>query len=192
MKKMMENKDNSIFGKDIHYLFSDYSKIDEEFVKQFDCGNEYINNYFERDALDDTKGVTRLIWKINSDKIKTDIIAMYTLSASAMFYELDKRRYLIPAIEIKMFAVSNKYQKLPYSKDNEDGVFSDWLMCYVIRRIRDITENYCGADKIILFSVPNAVSFYERNLFEKIEYKGIDLLKILDGCTAMIFDLNEK
>lgn len=194
----MSNDNGIVYGENIELTFQKFTCEDLDRVNIFDCGNDFINKYFQREALDDTKGVTRIAWKVNSsykdgdiiDKNNSEIIAMYTLSASAMFYEIDSAKYLIPAIEIKMFAVNKKYQNMPFSSDKEDGVFADWLLSWVIKRIREITDDYCGANKIILLSTPKAFKFYDRNLFEKIEYKDIKLLEILKGCIPMIFDLD--
>ena len=69
-----------------------------------------------------------------------------------------------------MFAIDENYQHMQYSEDIEDGSFSDILFSDVIGFIYDFTENYCGADKIILYSVPDAKSFYIRNgtTFQKV------------------------
>ena len=54
------------------------------------------------------------------------------------------------------------------------------------------TDTYCGANKIILYSVPDAVKFYERSGFKPFEnYMLQSNERYLEGCIPMYFDLNE-
>ena len=183
------------YGKDIIFNFYNRSEEDLGYLKKFDCGNSEINKYFNNEAISDTKSVTKVIWRKDekSDKLnkeENDIIGLYSVSASAMFYDdYDDKKYIIPAIEIKFFAINQEYQDMPFSEDYEEGVFSDYLFASIINNIRGITENECGAEKIVLYSVPDAVEFYKRNGFEEIEYKDTDLLTFLNGTKAMVLDL---
>lgn len=187
----------SVLGKDIYYNIYNLEKEDLKYVRKFKCGNKQIDKFFRDDALNDTRTVTKVVWRRNEnddidtklDKDNSDIIAMYSLSCSGMFHDINDKKYLIPAIEIRYFAMNEKYQNLSYSDDTEEGVFSDYILLKIIAQIREITEAELGADKIILFSVPDATRFYERNLFERIEYKNIDLLRYLKGSVPMVFNL---
>lgn len=187
----------SILGKDIYFSIHNLEKEDLKYVKKFKCGNEEIDKFFHENAINDTKVITKVVWRINEDEDKdvkinksnSDIIAMYSLSCSGMFEEINKEKYLIPAIEIKHFAMDIKYQDLSYSNDVEDGVFADYILSQVVSQIRKITETEVGADKIMLFSVPNAAEFYGRNFFEEIIYKDINILRYLRGCIPMVLDL---
>ena len=64
-----------------------------------------------------------------------------------------------------MFAIDERYQHLPYSAEKEDGTFSDYIFRFVISKIYEFTEEICGADKVILYAVPKAKNFYEKNGF---------------------------
>lgn len=156
-----------------------------EKINHFDSGNESIDKYLREEALSDTKATTKLF--INKEN--EDIIGMYSLACSIMCYEIDGKTYPMPSVEIKHFAIDKKYQDMSFSNEEDDGVFSDSILNKIINEIRTLTENDIGADKITLFSVPDAVDFYKRNLFDTIDYKELDVLRYLQGCTPMCFDL---
>lgn len=89
-----------------------------------------------------------------------------------------------------MFAIDEKYQHMNYSENIEDGNFSDMLFSEVIGNIYNFTDNYCGADKVILYSVPDAESFYTRNGFKRFERFMLQSTSIfVDGCIPMYLSL---
>lgn len=101
-----------------------------------------------------------------------------------------KHKYFSPAIELKMFAIDNKYKKMQYSKDDDEYLLSDNLLCSVIKEIIGITENICGASNIILYSVPYTIEFYKRNGFEPFrEYMISSDDMYLNGCLPMLLKL---
>ena len=67
---------------------------------------------------------------------------------------------------------------------------SDAFLCLLIQEIRRIAEAYIGATHIILYSVPDAIHFYERNLFGDFErYMKPEQYHYLDGCKPMYMAL---
>lgn len=162
------------------------TKNEINLVKDFDCGNEVINEYLKSKSHCDPQTVTYIV--IDNDN--GSVICYYSLSCSGFVIESNHKFTIYPAVEIKMFAIDENYQHMPYSEDIEDGSFSDILFSDVIGFIYDFTENYCGADKIILYSVPDAKSFYIRNGFtEFMEYMLKSESWFLDGCVPMYLDL---
>ena len=76
------------------------------------------------------------------------------------------------------------------SEDADEGNLSDMLFSDIISYIYDFTDNQCGADKIILYSVPNAKNFYQRNGFcEFQEFMKPSTSWFTDGCIPMYMDL---
>ena len=68
--------------------------------------------------------------------------------------------------------------------------WSDYCWNYLLARINEITEQYCGAEHVVLYSVPEAVSFYKRNYFQSFT----DLMEMpsnsfVDGCVPMFLNL---
>ena len=161
---------------------------EKESVQSFNCGNEVINDYLKNKACDDTQAVTFIVKDMDS----SEVICYYSLSCSGLILEHGHANKITvyPAVEIKMFAIDEKYQHLPYSEDADEGNLSDMLFSDVISYIYDFTDNQCGADKIILYSVPDARSFYIRNGFcEFREFMKPSESWFTDDCEPMYMDM---
>ena len=176
-----------MFGKDIEFETIQFTKQVKDLAKDFNCGNEVLNEYLQKTACDDTQAVTFVI----RDTKNNNIMCYYSISCSGFIVELAQKQYMIyPAVEIKMFAIDEKYQHIPISEDSDEGNLSDILFASVICRINEFTENQCGADKIILYSVEQAKTFYERNGFKCFEdYMLQSTSRFLDGCIPMYYSL---
>jgi hypothetical protein len=136
-------------------------------AQDFDCGNEVMNRYLKEQSFDDSKATTFIIKDNDTDAV----ICYYSLSCSGLVVNTNNgnKFNIYPSVEIKMFAVDEKYQHIPQSAEPDSCSLSDMLLYEVIAHINDFTENECGADKIILYSVPKAESFYSRNMFCRFE-----------------------
>ena len=56
--------------------------------------------------------------------------------------------------------------------------------------IYKISESVCGASHVVLYSVPEAVSFYQRNGFNKfIGDMEMPSKMFVEGCTPMFLNL---
>lgn len=178
-----------VYGKDITYKVDIISNKYLSLIKNFSCDNKEIDNYLQNKAMQDNEfgnGVTKLFL----NESETEVIAYYTLNCCSMVIEQYHKNYFAPAVEIKMFAVNKKYQKLSYSEKKEDGVFSDFILCKIISEINNFTEYQCGANRIVLYAVKNALEFYGDIGFEDftdIMKKDNDLY--LDECTPMFLNL---
>lgn len=150
------------------------------YALDFSCGNAEIDKYFRNEALVDCSGVSYVYRNYRSK----DIIGLASLSCSAIILNDSSVTELIPAIKVSYFAVSEKYQDV----DATGGHYyiSDNFLCLLIQEIRRITESYVGATHIILYSVPDAVHFYRRNLFTEFEeFMKPERCRYLDGCIPM-------
>ena len=64
------------------------------------------------------------------------------------------------------------------------------MLCEIIKRLFEISEDIIYFEYVLLYSVPNAVSFYERNGFRKFsEYMVSDSYMYIDGCIPMFLTL---
>lgn len=148
-------------------------------VSGFHCGDKNIDAYLKEEACYDSSAVTYIVKEgtdedeTEKDETPKEIIYFYSLSCSGLVVD-NSSGYLpgkakieiIPSIEIKMFALNLKYHGMPYDKSGGWNL-SDSLFTDVINHIDKITKEICGARKIILYSVPRAESFYERNGFSR-------------------------
>lgn len=88
-----------------------------------------------------------------------------------------------------MLTLDTKYHKMLYKKDNNEK-FSEILFSKIIKDVYNITENYCGASHIILYSVHCAIKFYKDIGFEDFEeYMISSDDKYLEGCKLILFCL---
>lgn len=175
-----------IFGKDINYSITRFAENYEQLVQSFDCGNEVINDYLKNKANSDTQATTFII----TDNDNKRVICYYSLSCSGFVITSSGKFIIYPAVEIKMFAIDSKYQHMRYSEDIEEGNLSDLLFSSVIADIYNFTEEYCGADKVILYSVPDAENFYKRNGFNRFERYMLKSTSLFtDGCIPMYMSL---
>ena len=179
-------------------IMIDFAVLDFNFsdiAKSFRCNNNSIDKYIRNIASKDKSAVTY----IAIDKQYNKIIAIMTISCSGIYttttnilkYPLHK---VISAIEIKNFAVDYNYQKMPYSESSSKyETLSSVLFTKYIFDIKEIANKICGAEKIILYSVPNAFNFYKNARFKKFQkYMNKDESSRLDGCIPMFFSLNQK
>lgn len=158
----------------------------QELMERFDCGNGEINGYLAKKAVSDHSARTYLY--LNDDT--GDVIGFVTLACSGIMVKVDEFRETLPAVEIKYFAVANAYQKVvllgvPGDSDNHYYV-SDELFANAVAMINEITKHTIGASHIILYSVPTAVNFYQRNFMEDFnEYMVPNRTSYLEGCVPM-------
>ena len=154
----------------------------------FSCGQHYIDNYFKSKMLCDTKSVPYCFW---ADDNRKELVGIAALSCSGIIIKSANSFHITPAIEVKIFAVDEKYQHKVFPDADEDGGhWSDYCLNYLLYEINIITENVCGAEHVVLYSVPEAVSFYKRNSFESFT----DLMQMpsnyfVDGCVPMFLNL---
>lgn len=182
---MKKNKD-AIYGENIRLSKAKLlTKDDIVSVQTFDCGNDVINNYLKEHACNDPRSATFVIY----DTKENQVISYYSLSCSGFVMNHNSHITIYPAVEIKMFAVDDKYKHIPFSQD-DSFTLSDYIFCNVISRVYDFTEKECGADKIILYSVPRAENFYIKNGFIRFqEFMLKSESMFLDGCIPMYMDL---
>ncbi len=76
-----------------------------------------------------------------------------------------------------------------FSSDDK-FTLSDYIFSNVIAKIYDFIEKTCGADKIILYSIPQAENFYIKNGFFRFQNFMLQSeLMFLDCCIPMYMDL---
>lgn len=154
----------------------------------FNCGSSYIDGYFNGKILEDDDAVPYCFW---ADERKRELVGIASLSCSGIIIKSANSFNLTPAIEVKIFAVDEKYQhKVFPDADEEQKHWSDYCWYYLIEIIYDIVERACGADHVVLYSVPDAVSFYKRNhLKEFVPLMTKPSNHLIDGCVPMFLTL---
>ena len=175
-----------VYGENIKLSVSKLlAEEDKAIVQSFDCGNEVINSYLKKYAYQDPQSATFVIYDLE----KNFVVSYYSLSCSGFVLNLNSHITIYPAVEIKMFAVDDNYKHVLFSPDDK-FTLSDYIFSNVIAKIYDFTEKTCGADKIILYAVPQAENFYIKNGFTRFQdFMLQSESKFLDGCIPMYMDL---
>lgn len=181
------------FNPDVMSLRQSHQDFSSE-MQLFDAGKGYesFNDFVTEEAVnykEEGNGVTYVIWNVLYDKdnieIKRDIVSYYTLAATAIPYEDRIRRDKeeakekggefdieicgISAIEIKMFAVSEKYQDVFFEYEGENLPISAWVMRNIIDFAYSLSDEVVGFKALFLHSLPEAESFYRANGFNPVE-----------------------
>lgn len=204
------------FNPDVMSLEQAYQDFSSE-MKRFNAGNSYENfNDFlvEKEAItykDDGNGVTYVVWNVVYDdfqqEISREIVGYYTLAATAIPYEdrirLDEEESKelgkefdieicgISAIEIKMFAVDERYQDVFFEYEGEDLPISAWIIRSIIDFANSLLNNVLGFKALFLHSLPNAENFYISNSFNPMEVNMQPLHSVDSDYKAMYLALKE-
>ena len=137
----------------------------------FKAFNDYISSDDVQEDSEAGRGTTHLIWDIISDSHR-ELVAYFTLCVNVIPY--DDGIYAdpqicdypsIPVLEIKMFAVSEKYQDVFFKKDGVDMPISAWCLRSIISYADIISRRIAGVKALLLHSVPTAEQFYYTNGF---------------------------
>ena len=215
MENKSKHKHIMNFNPDVMLLEQAYQDYLYE-IQKFNAGKGYENfNDFVVDEANDYKnigdGVTYTVWNVILDDLgkeeKRELVAYYTLAATSIPYEdrirldeeeaaeegkeFDIQIYGISAIEIKMFAVDEKYQNIFFEYEGQDLPISAWIMRNIISYLENLSNTVVGFKAIFLHSVPQAESFYEMNGFNKVKINMKPLQCIDSEFTSMYLALKE-
>lgn len=188
-----EHEHIAYFNPDVMSLRQSHQDFSSE-MKFFSAGEGYdnFNDFITEEAIDYENvgdGVTYVVWNVLYDKdnveIKRDMVSYYTLAATAIPYEdrirrdeeeakkfgeeFDTEICGISAIEIKMFAVSEKYQDVFFEYDGMDLPISAWIMRSIIDFAYSLLDEVIGFKALFLHSLPEAEGFYGANGFNPVE-----------------------
>jgi len=143
-------------------------------INDFDCGFPVFNDYLKKHIPKDKAAFHYIV---NSEN--DSLIAYFSLLASSVFLSNSTDSNIMPAIELKMFAVDKKYQ---------GRNLSNRLVDAIINIVSEYSSEYVGAEILILYSVPTerVVSMYEKSGFEKLPSEW-NMYKswFSDGCVPM-------
>lgn len=155
------------------------SKEYQPLFKKFKCNLPKMDAFLREQALyynELGEGKTFLLIHDNQ------VIGYFTLKCSAIQIfdkEMTEEPREFPAIEISRLAVNYRYQKQGYGEK---------ILAHALTTILDIKSNYCGVRFVTLFSVPDAVGFYEHTFEFEEAGEDVEIVYCEDsnkGCTYM-------
>ena len=190
------------------------SDIHQDFYFKAGQGYENFDEFIAEEADEYAKngdGVTYLVFNVLSDKngeeASRELVSYYTLSATAIPYvdrilldedeakkmgkEFSEEIWGIPALEIKMFAVDEKYQDVFFRYEGEDLPVSAWIMRNIINEAHLILSKVLGFKALFLHALPSAEDFYIKNGFHYMEVNMQPLQSIDSEYKAMYLTLKE-
>ena len=155
---------NQKYGSDINISFRKATRQDSSLLNKFDCGNDSINQYIYNDSLKYGKDVPYIF--IDDDT--GNVIAFCSIGCNGIsVIKQDLEGFLyntsLHAIEIDFYAVNIHYQNMPYEKTSgQHETLSQALFSFMLDYVAKIAREYVGATHCCLYSVPEAVTFYQR------------------------------
>lgn len=165
-----------------------YSQKYQCLIDEFDAGleNFAFNEFIQKEVceyMESGDGVTYLVFNTLETGGK-ELVSYFTLCSGAIPYierwkipeeeqedngiEYEEIHCGIPAVELKMFAVSKKYQNIFYQYEDEKKPISAWILYEIINIVYSIKSTILGAKALYLRSVPDAEKFYSLNGFDYI------------------------
>lgn len=193
-----------------------YNKAHQDLLLKFDAGNGYdnFNDFVSEEAIEyanNGDGVTYLVWNIfcgeDGSEVKRELVAYYTLAATSIPYvdrirldeeeakisgkEFDIQTCGISALEIKMFAVNEKYQDTFYEYGGTELPVSAWVMRSIIDDANSMINTVLGFKALFLHALPNAEKFYENNGFHPVEENMQPLHSVDSDYKAMYLALKK-
>lgn len=142
------------FGEDISYSFSLVVADDLNNLQLFSCGNSQLDYHIHNDIIKNGQIIDEdgLYFKFVDDE--TDkIVAVTSVAASGIIYEVDLYTKLFPSFKIDVLAIDKEYQKLHYNEETklekEHFYFSDEILGDIICHCKHISEEYMEVSKNI-------------------------------------------
>ncbi len=173
-------------------------------IKDFVCGNDYIDEFLKKKAIYSRESTTHLILEKSSNLL----LGFFSLSASGISFNMSevntlrekKNRFNISAVEIDFFAVNKPFQHMFYDeiseKEKEEYFLSDILFEKIMEFILNLRESI-GFRSVVLYSVPNSkdsnkpLNIYERfNFVSFKDYMEQDRKRYLEGCIPLFKDVD--
>ncbi len=181
------------------------SGVTKDVIDQFDCGNpdmtKYLHKYAKKDSIEG-KGVTYVL----VTKDRKNIYAYATIKAYSLYYYDDAEKYhtkpvnsegkillAIPAVEIKMFAISKKLKgQAAYTLDPEKlQHYSSIFFKLFLEDLYYMSMDTIGFQMIFLRANDEGERLYRNNRFvDCSEYLSTYDIKA-DGCISLAITLTE-
>ena len=190
---------------ELEFIELNESKVTDEVIKQFDCGNldmsEYLHSQAKRDAIDGN-GVTYVL--VSSDRKR--IYAYATIKTYSLYYYEDaeilhiralddtgKILLAIPSVEIKMFAISKKLKgQVAYTLDPIGFQhYSSIFFKLFLEKLYYMSMDTIGFQMVFLRANDEGERLYRNNNFVECDEFLSTYDSKAEGCTSLAITLKE-
>lgn len=215
---MEENRNKRRYLKEFNPDVCELSncKHQDFLLSRFDAGEGFENFscFITEEAeeyAENGEGATYVVFNVFQDEqnkvCNKEIVAYFTLAATSIPYEdrirldedevrelgkeFDVQTCGIPSVEIKMFAVDEKYQDVFYVHEGEELPVSAWIIRRIVYEAEKMLKNTVGYKALFLHTVPNAKMFYEKNGFHPVKLNMKPLHSVDSDLEAMYLTLRD-
>lgn len=192
-------------AEELEFVELNQSKVTEEVINQFDCGNYDMTEYLHNQAKDDTikgNGVTYVL--VASDRKR--IYAYATIKAYSLYYYEDAEKFhakvsdnngkillALPSVEIKMFAISKALKgQRAYTLDHKNHQhYSTIFFKWFLEKLYYMSMDTIGFQMVFLRANNEGERLYRKNKFVECNEFLCTYDAKAEGCVSMAITLNE-
>lgn len=191
-------------GQKLEFVELNASELADSVLEKFDCGNEDITEYLKKYAKEESitgKGVTYIL----IDQEKKDIYAYATIKTHSLYYLDSSERYhlingkeesllvAIPAVEIKMFAISRKLRgQVAYLLDPEgNNNYSNIFFKLLLEKLYYMSMDTIGFQMIFLRANTEGEALYRKSRFVDCEKYLETYDEKAEGCKPLAITLSD-
>lgn len=157
------------------YLLEKNSR--HQYINEFNPDITVLDTDYREDLTDFDAGIGNENFNVF---LKKDVVAYFTLAANAIPYidrikyeketsesgEYDEENWGVPVLEIRMFAVNDKYQDVFYTYEERELPVAAWCLLAIVNYANYMLNFVLGFKALFLHSVPDAELFYLKNGFQ--------------------------
>lgn len=148
-----------------------------QYINEFNPDITVLDTDYREDLTDFDAGIGNENFNVF---LKKDVVAYFTLAANAIPYidrikyeketsesgEYDEENWGVPVLEIRMFAVNDKYQDVFYTYEERELPVAAWCLLAIVNYANYMLNFVLGFKALFLHSVPDAELFYLKNGFQ--------------------------
>ncbi len=192
-------------ARELEFVELNTSKVSDEVIMQFDCGNYDMKKYLQNQAKKDTikgNGVTYVL--ITEDRKR--IYAYATIKAYSLYYYDDAEKYhakvsdnngkillALPSVEIKMFAISKNLKgQRAYTLDPiNHRHYSSIFFKIFLEKLYYMSMDTIGFQMVFLRANDEGERLYRNNKFVECDEFLCTYDSKAEGCISLAITLNE-
>jgi len=179
------------YAEDIYVRRCQLTSKTSAYINDFDCGDLNLNEYAAADRHDaSTVGYLFL------DDERDSLISYVSVACAGVMIRgdipretfADNENTILSAMEIKIFATAKRYQHMRmHELSPKNDTLSSRIFRQMLYLLMNISTRHIGSRGAVLYSVPDAESFYARHGFARFSNEMTrNAEAFLSNCVPMI------